>query len=38
MRELVMAMIADQPDIELLGKGRNESDLADIVDKCNPTF
>ena len=36
MRELVMATIADQPDIELVGKGRNESDLADIVEQVQP--
>jgi chemotaxis response regulator CheB len=36
MRELVMATVADQPDIELVGKGRNESDLADIVEQVQP--
>lgn len=36
LRELVMATIADQPGIELVGKGRNESDLADIVEPVQP--
>jgi D-glycero-alpha-D-manno-heptose-7-phosphate kinase len=36
MRELVMATIADQPDIEVVGEVRNESDLADIVDQVRP--
>ena len=36
MRELLMATIADQPDIELVGKGRNGSDLADIVEQVQP--
>jgi chemotaxis response regulator CheB len=31
-----MATIADQPDFELVGKGRNESDLADIVEQVQP--
>jgi D-glycero-alpha-D-manno-heptose-7-phosphate kinase len=36
MRELVMATIADQPDIEVVGEVRNESDLADIVEQVEP--
>ncbi len=36
MRELVMATIADQPDIELAGEVQNESDLADIVEQVQP--
>lgn len=36
MRELVMATIADQPDIELVGESRNASDLANMSNKCNP--
>ena len=32
MRELVMATIADQPDIEVVGEVQNESDLADYWD------
>src|SRR5437764_3587466 len=36
MRELVMATIADQPDIEVVGEVQNESDLADIVEQVEP--
>jgi len=36
MRELVMATIADQPDIDVVGEVRNESDLADIVEQVRP--
>jgi DNA-binding NarL/FixJ family response regulator len=36
MRELVMATIADQPDIEVVGEVRNENDLADIVEQVQP--
>jgi D-glycero-alpha-D-manno-heptose-7-phosphate kinase len=36
MRELVMATIADQPDIEVVGEVQNESDLADIVEQARP--
>jgi D-glycero-alpha-D-manno-heptose-7-phosphate kinase len=36
MRELVMATIADQPDIEVVGEVQNEGDLADIVEQVLP--
>jgi DNA-binding NarL/FixJ family response regulator len=36
MRELVMATIADQPDIEVVGEVQNESDLTDIVEQVQP--
>jgi chemotaxis response regulator CheB len=36
MRELVMATIADQPDIEVVGEVQNETDLADIVEQVEP--
>jgi len=36
MRELVMATIADQSDIEVVGEVQNESDLADIVEQVQP--
>jgi D-glycero-alpha-D-manno-heptose-7-phosphate kinase len=36
MRELVMATIADQPDIEMVGEVQNESDLADLVEQVQP--
>ncbi len=36
MRELVMATIADQADIELIGEVRNEGDLTEIVEQARP--
>jgi AmiR/NasT family two-component response regulator len=36
MRELVMATIADQPDIELVGEVQHENELAEIVDQVEP--
>jgi AmiR/NasT family two-component response regulator len=36
IRELVMATIADQPDIEVVGEVRNESDLAEVVEQVQP--
>jgi D-glycero-alpha-D-manno-heptose-7-phosphate kinase len=36
MRELVMATIADQPDIEVVGEVQNEGDLAEIVEQAQP--
>ncbi len=36
MRELVMATIADQTDIEVVGEVENENDLADIVEQVQP--
>ncbi len=36
MRELVMATIADQPDIEVVGEVQNDSDLADTVEQVLP--
>jgi AmiR/NasT family two-component response regulator len=36
MRELVMATIADQPDIEVVGEVQNENELADIVEQVQP--
>jgi AmiR/NasT family two-component response regulator len=36
MRELVIATIADQSDIELVGEVRSESDLADLVEQVQP--
>jgi DNA-binding NarL/FixJ family response regulator len=36
MRELVMATIADQPDIEVVGEVQNETELADIVEQVRP--
>jgi AmiR/NasT family two-component response regulator len=36
MRELVMATIADQPDIEIVGEVEDESRLADAVEQVRP--
>ena len=36
MRELVMATIADQPDIEVVGEVQSEGDLAGIVEQVEP--
>jgi DNA-binding NarL/FixJ family response regulator len=36
MRELVMATIADQTDIEVVGEVQNEGDLAETVEQVLP--
>lgn len=36
MRELVMATIEDQPDIEIVGEVTNENELADVVEQVQP--
>jgi chemotaxis response regulator CheB len=36
MRELVLATIADQPDIEVVGEVIEESDLTEIVEEVQP--
>jgi AmiR/NasT family two-component response regulator len=36
MREMVVATIADQPDIEIVGEVVNEKDLNDIVEQTQP--
>lgn len=36
MRELVLATIADQPDIEVVGEVQNEDELAEIVEQVLP--
>src|SRR5207244_146159 len=38
MRELVMALISDQPDIEVLGEIKDDSELAEIVAESKPDF
>jgi len=38
MRELVLATIADQPDIEIVGQTQNESEIAELVDTTRPDF
>lgn len=36
MRELVLAVIADQPDIEVIGEVLDESELAEAVEEAQP--
>jgi AmiR/NasT family two-component response regulator len=36
MRELVLATIADQPDIEVVGEVRNESELIEAIEESQP--
>jgi len=38
MRELVMATISDQPDIEIAGEIHEESEIASAVDHTQPDF
>lgn len=36
MRELVLATIADQPDIEVVGEVADEGDLTEVVEQVQP--
>ncbi|MGD0791458.1 MAG: hypothetical protein ABR920_06780 [Terriglobales bacterium] len=36
MRELVLAVIADQPDIEIIGEVQEESQLTEAVEDAEP--
>ena len=36
MRELVLAVIADQPDIEVIGEVQDENALAEAVEEAQP--
>ena len=36
MRELVLAVISDQPDIEVVGELQNENELAEAVEEAQP--
>jgi DNA-binding NarL/FixJ family response regulator len=36
MRELVLAVIADQPDIEVIGEVQDENVLAEAIDEAQP--
>jgi DNA-binding NarL/FixJ family response regulator len=38
MRELVLATISDQPDIEVVGETQNESEISEMVDTTRPDF
>lgn len=36
MREMVIATISDQPDIEIVGEVVNEDDLNNVVEQAQP--
>lgn len=38
MRELVLATICDQPDIEIVGELENEADLEEAIERTRPDF
>jgi chemotaxis response regulator CheB len=38
MRELIMATMADQPDIEIVAEIQDESDIPGVVEKTAPEF
>jgi chemotaxis response regulator CheB len=38
IRELVLATIADQPDIEVVGEVQDEADILDAVEQEQPDF
>lgn len=38
MRELVMATISDQPDIEIVGVLEDEASILEMVEKSHPEF
>jgi DNA-binding NarL/FixJ family response regulator len=38
MRELVVATIADQPDIEIVGEVQDEAEISKVVEEQQPDF
>ena len=38
MRELVLATMTEQPDIEVVGEAQNEAEITELVDKTRPDF
>jgi len=38
MRELVLATIADQPDIEVVGEAENDRAITELVERTRPDF
>jgi chemotaxis response regulator CheB len=38
MRELIMAMISDQPDIEIVGEVPEESEIEMVIQRTRPDF
>jgi chemotaxis response regulator CheB len=38
MRELVLATMSEQPDVEVVGEAHNDSEITELVDKTRPDF
>jgi chemotaxis response regulator CheB len=38
MRELVLATIADQPDIEVVGEAEDDQEITEIIERTRPDF
>jgi chemotaxis response regulator CheB len=38
MREMVLATIADEPDIEVVGETESESQITELVERLRPDF
>lgn len=38
MREMVLATIADEPDIEVVGETESESQITELVERIRPDF
>lgn len=38
MRDVVMATLADQPDIEIVGETQNDNEITELVEKVRPDF
>lgn len=38
MRDLVLATMAEQPDIEVVGEAQNDGEITELVDKTRPDF
>jgi DNA-binding NarL/FixJ family response regulator len=38
MRELVLATIADQPDIEVVGETPDETEITELIERTHPDF
>ena len=38
MMELVLATVAEQPDIEVVGETQNESEIMELVEQTRPDF
>jgi chemotaxis response regulator CheB len=38
MRDLVLATISDQPDIEVVGETQDDASILRVVEQCRPDF